>query len=102
VAIPPVAGEVESTTDIPEVKGSVAQIPHVDRVRAGLAWFLVGLLGLIVLVGLFLVGFGSKLGVEFDALKSVLELFFTSMLTLVSSVLGFYFGTEHARSKEES
>jgi uncharacterized membrane protein len=73
----------------------------VDRVRAGLAWYLVGLLGLVVVVGLLYLGFGSWLRIDAAGLESVLQLFFTSILTLVSSVLGFYFGTEHGRSKDD-
>src|SRR5689334_8157795 len=100
VEIPDASGEVYLSVEIPEVDGQAKIQPH-DAVRRGLAWALVILLALIVVAGLTLLALSRVIGLDPGHLNTTLQLFFTSVLTLVSTVLGFYFGTQKRRSRDE-
>ena len=99
IEIPEISGDVEASVEISEVGGKAEIQPH-DAVRRGLAWALVFLLALIVLGGLVLLAISKGIGLDPTHLNATLQLFFTSVLTLVSTVLGFYFGTEKRRSRD--
>jgi hypothetical protein len=77
------------------------EVTHHDRVREYLAKLLVWLLGGVLLCGIAIAAFGGLWGVVQEDARALLQLFFTAMVTLVSTVVGFYFGSEHKRSKSE-
>ncbi len=82
------------------MEGEVSEATHQDRVRKLLAQLLVGLLAVVVVLGFATMALSNLLHIKADDLKSLVQLFFTSILTLVSTVIGFYFGSEH-KSKHD-
>lgn len=97
MGIPSRGGSIE----IPRVgDGDSIEVPgHEDVVRKQLAYGLVLLLAGIVVIGFGLFVLGAVLNWDGRNLESLIQLFFTSILTLVSTVIGFYFGSEHKRGK---
>lgn len=93
-------GDVEATEKLPTPVGTVEVAPE-DKVRQFLAWSLLGLLAFVVLAGFALLSLSHIWEIELGELKSTVQLFFTSVLTLVSTVLGFYFGAEKQRKRSE-
>jgi uncharacterized membrane protein len=75
---------------------------HEDVVRKRLAYALVILLASIVFVGFGIFIAGAILDWPNRDFRSLIQLFFTSVLTLVSTVIGFYFGSEHRRPRHHS
>jgi hypothetical protein len=75
---------------------------HPDNVRRTLAvrlvWFLVG----IVVVSFVMFGLTMHFTWDSRDLFALVQVFFTSILSLVSSVIGFYFGSEYVSRKAES
>jgi hypothetical protein len=94
--------------------GPVVQIPtlgtssdvdvpgHEDMVRKRLAYGLLILLAGIVVIGFSVLVIGALLGWKSETFGSTIQVFFTSVLTLVSTVIGFYFGSEHRRPKHHT
>lgn len=70
------------------------QITQVDRVRELLAKRLVWLLAATILLGFVMLSTTRWTKLSPPDVKSSFELFFTALVTLVSSVIGFYFGSE--------
>lgn len=102
---PPRAGRnQDSVTSIPKVgtRGSIGIPGHEDMVRKRLAYSLIILLAGIVAVGFGIFVAGAILDWGDHELTSLIQLFFTSVLTLVSTVIGFYFGSEHRRGRPTS
>lgn len=91
----------DGSIEIPRVgeKKSIEIPGHEDLVRKKLAYGLLVLLSGIVVMGFGLFVTGAILNWNGRNLESLIQLFFTSILTLVSTVIGFYFGSEHRRGK---
>jgi hypothetical protein len=86
------AGKPAPGLSTPEVAGNYDPGRYQDATRSYIAYWLLGLLTLMV-VG----GFGMLLivpEVTFDDLKSILELVFGPIVALVSAATGFYFGAQ--------
>lgn len=96
---------------VPTKSGTVIQIPtlgtssdvdvpgHEDMVRKRLAYGLLVLLAGIVVIGFTVLIIGAIFDWKSENFGSTIQVFFTSVLTLVSTVIGFYFGSEHRRPK---
>jgi len=93
IRVPQLKGVVYASQELPEPKGE-ARIAPDDRVRRTIAIGLIVLLGIIVAAGFVLLMLSKAIELDPDDLKGLVQLFFTSILTLVSTVLGFYFGAE--------
>ncbi|WP_420368559.1 hypothetical protein [Curtobacterium sp. L1-20] len=78
----------------PIIDGSITEDPR-DRVRRTLAIFLVCILAGTILAGLLIFAFRKALQLDTEDVRAVVEVFFPSIVTLVGTVMGFYFGTEH-------
>jgi len=98
VQVPQLNGVVYASETLPEPKGDARVAPE-DKIRRTIAIALIVLLAVIVGAGFTLMAVARTIGLVPDDLKSLVQLFFTSILTLVSTVLGFYFGAEK-RPKE--
>lgn len=86
------AGKPAPGLSTPEVTGNYDPGRYQDATRSYIAYWLLGLLTLMV-VG----GFGMLLvvpTVTFDDLKGILELVFGPIVALVSAATGFYFGAQ--------
>ncbi len=72
-----------------------------DATRSYIAYWLLAILTLLVIGG-FALPFWTTTAIPFANLKSVLDLVFGPIVALVSSVTGFYFGSQQAARKEPS
>jgi hypothetical protein len=79
----------ESPPDYPS-----AWVTPADRVRELLAKRLVWILAATIILGFGLLATTHWTHVAPDDVRSIFELFFTALVTLVSSVCGFYYGSE--------
>ncbi|AXA89815.1 hypothetical protein [Massilia sp. YMA4] len=77
----------------PEVKGDYDPGRYQDATRSYIAYWLLGLLTILVIGGFSLL-FVVPGGATFDNLKSILELVFGPIIALVSAATGFYFGAQ--------
>jgi di/tricarboxylate transporter len=100
ITVPEVAGVAYFSEQLPAAIGEATIAPD-DHVRRRLAFWLLALLFLIIIAGFIVLAFSKPLGVVADDLKGLVQLFFTSVLTLVSTVLGFYFGAEKSRRRDK-
>lgn len=78
----------------PEIRGDYDPGRYQDATRSYIAYWLLGLLTLMVAGG-----FGMLLivpTVTFENLKSILELVFGPIVALVSAATGFYFGAQQS------
>jgi hypothetical protein len=96
----PILGNVDLVESLPTPRGTATPV-HENTVRKWLAFALLILLALIVILGFVFLALSKILGIEVTDLTGMLQLFFTSVLTLVSTVLGFYFGAERHRKRDE-
>lgn len=77
----------------PEIKGVVEPVSR-DRVRRAIAFALIWILAGTILIGMGLLACQRLLGLETADVRAIVEIFFPSLVTLVGTVMGFYFGTE--------
>ena len=88
------AGKPAPGLSTPEVTGNYDPGRYQDATRSYIAYWLLGLLTLMVAGG-----FGMLLivpTVTFENLKSILELVFGPVVALVSAATGFYFGAQQS------
>ena len=100
VQLPETVGNAEVTEELPDLQGEITITPE-DKVRRQLAGWLVALLALVVVAAFVLLCLSDLLSIEPKDLQNMVQLFFTSVLTLVSTVLGFYFGAKKRAKDDE-
>lgn len=93
------AGSVERNVeriDYAQLRGS--NKAKEDSVRQQITFWLLGILAGTIAFSIVLVGFGNLWGADIEDVRSLMEVMFTAVVTLVSTAVGFYFG-QRAREK---
>jgi hypothetical protein len=71
------------------------ELPPEDRVRRGLAFFVLWIVAGVIAAGLILTACVPWLGLEPERVQSTIQFFFTATITLAGSVFGFYFASKN-------
>lgn len=74
--------------------------PARDDVRKTIAYWLLGILSGIVVLAFVLLGAQKWLGTDLEQVRSVAELLFTPVVTLLGAVTGFYYA-EHRGARNQ-
>lgn len=112
VSIPDVQGDL-SVREVTSESGGASRVTppgvggpldvqvatHDDKVRRELALILIWLLIGVVIAGFVIYVIFMIAKLDSAQLMPLVQLFFTSVLTLVSTVIGFYFGSEYKRGR---
>jgi len=70
--------------------------PVTDTARRTIAYWLLGLLTLLIVVALLCFGYLFWKDPKFDDLKNMVSFILTPLITLVSAATGFYFGSQNS------
>lgn len=85
----------------PELPGNIEIVTYKDKSRRLLALLLWGTLAGTIILGFALLAGAKWLGVDAKNVLSLIQIFFTALVTLVGSATGFYFGSEVKRSGDQ-
>lgn len=91
----PEGSNVELSATPDKLPGTV-ELPPEGQVRRGLAFFVLWLVVGVVAAGFTLVALTPVLGLNQDSVDSVVQLFFTAIITLAGTVFGFYFASRNS------
>lgn len=84
----------EVTVTVTELPGSV-ELPPEDQVRRDLAFFVLYILVGVIATGVLLLALTPFLNLDIRAVESTIQLFFAAIITLASTIFGFYFASRN-------